>query len=418
VLVAGGGNTNSAELYDPQNDTWSATAHPMIANRNSHTATPLASGKVLISGGINSITGNEHSSAELYDPALGTWSATGSMSTVRQSHAATLLADGSVLVTGGFWRNSFLGNAYHDFAELYNPTTEVWSIAGLMTTPRAYHSAALLTNGDVLVVGGTSDGTSVLANSEIFHIYTITTSAGTGGSITPTQTVVRSTDSIPVVVTPDSGYLISDVTIDGISQTYSDPQLFSQTFPAVTANHTVSATFVKSWPLTIGLIITDGAVGWVTDGGSYICNANPCPSLTYADTSKATLNEFADSNSFFTGWSIQACGSSTTCEVNMTVAQSVSAGFDRLKWAKIETRTPPYYGKLTNAYKDVTGGDVIKAQTNTFSENLLFGDPVYVTLDGGYADASFTGTPSGYTTVHGTMTISKGKVTVKRVKIR
>jgi M6 family metalloprotease-like protein/uncharacterized repeat protein (TIGR02543 family) len=254
VLVAGGGNTNSAELYDPQNDTWSTTAHPMIANRNSHTATPLANGKVLISGGINNITGNEYSSAELYDPGSGTWSATGALSTVRQSHAATLLADGCVLVTGGFWRNSFLGNAYHDFAELYNPTTEVWSIAGLMTTPRALHSAVLLPNGDVLMAGGSSDYISILASSELYHYYYTVSFTSNGGSAVTNQTVTYSSLTVQPATPTRTGYTFCGW--------YSDAGLTS--LFAFTTAITADATLYAKWS------INSYTVGFNSTGGSAV----------------------------------------------------------------------------------------------------------------------------------------------------
>jgi hypothetical protein len=80
----------------------------------------LPNGKVLVVGGIgNSDTAG---SAELYEPATGTWSLTGSLGTSRYSHTATLKADGKVLVAGGF-----SGFAPTASAELYvsslNPIT-------------------------------------------------------------------------------------------------------------------------------------------------------------------------------------------------------------------------------------------------------------------------------------------------------
>jgi hypothetical protein len=58
----------------------------------------LPNGKVLVAGGFN---GGFLSSAELYDPASGTWSATGSLNTARTRHTAMLLPNGKVLVEGG-----------------------------------------------------------------------------------------------------------------------------------------------------------------------------------------------------------------------------------------------------------------------------------------------------------------------------
>ena len=68
---------------------------------------------MLVAGG----TSDEIDTAELYDPAAGTWSLTGSLNTMRKDHAATLLPNGMVLVTGGaLMHKSALASA-----ELYHP---------------------------------------------------------------------------------------------------------------------------------------------------------------------------------------------------------------------------------------------------------------------------------------------------------
>nr|WP_231973480.1 kelch repeat-containing protein [Variovorax sp. HW608] len=87
--------------------------HRLARSRDpGHNDTLLLGGKVLVAGGFGSAL---LSSAELYDPATGTWSSTGSMSVGRNQHGATLLPDGKVLVVAGF------GASYLSSAELYRP---------------------------------------------------------------------------------------------------------------------------------------------------------------------------------------------------------------------------------------------------------------------------------------------------------
>ena len=155
VLVAGGsgdsGSLSSAELYDPATGLWSTTGS-LTNGRFDHTATLLADGKVLVAGGWGDTLMDRLSSAELYDPATGLWSETGSLATGRAGHTATLLPNGKVLVAGS--RNT-MGNADDlSSTELYDPATGLWSTTGSLVTVRAVYSATLLANGQVLVVGG------------------------------------------------------------------------------------------------------------------------------------------------------------------------------------------------------------------------------------------------------------------------
>lgn len=173
VLVAGGQTnsfsaTGTAELYDSTTGAWQPTGS-MTTNRIGAVATLLLNGKVLVEGGNDPASFNFTNSltAELYDPTTETWTPTGSMSIPREGHTATLLLNGKVLVVGGY-ADSVGGIAAGMAAELYDPTTGTWSPAGQLSVPRYYHTATLLPDGRVLVAGGiTTNG--VLATAEIFN---------------------------------------------------------------------------------------------------------------------------------------------------------------------------------------------------------------------------------------------------------
>jgi hypothetical protein len=88
----------------------------------------LPNDKVLVAGGFNHSIHNPNgciSSAELYDPASGTWSSTGSLNTAREGHTATLLPSGKALVAGGYGCNA--PNTLAS-AEIYDPTSGIWSL--------------------------------------------------------------------------------------------------------------------------------------------------------------------------------------------------------------------------------------------------------------------------------------------------
>ena len=153
VLVAGGTVGNAAELFDPATGSFTATGDLIVGGRWGCTATLLHDGTVLIAGGRDDEDVWDAfplNDAELFNPATGTFTATGAMTQFRYAHVAALLNSGQVLLTGGF-----NGNPVQD-TELYDPTTRSFSRTGSMGTARAEHTATLLNDGTVLVAGGFS----------------------------------------------------------------------------------------------------------------------------------------------------------------------------------------------------------------------------------------------------------------------
>jgi hypothetical protein len=139
------------------------TGAPSVDHGVSGATVALLDGRVLLAGGGPSDASVAAlSSAEIYDPASGSWQATGSMSSGRSYPAFVRLADGRVLVAGGSTNSQALGSA-----ELFDPATGKWTAASAMTVPRSQAFACLLADGRVLVGGGGNSG-SANVSSEIY----------------------------------------------------------------------------------------------------------------------------------------------------------------------------------------------------------------------------------------------------------
>jgi hypothetical protein len=169
VLVAGGApDPLSAELYDPASGTFSPTSSMTEARYEPFSATLLRNGKVLVAGGYRD---GLLSSAELYDPASGTFSPTGSMTEGRANQTSTLLPNGKVLVAGGGMAElNMQPMLVLSTAELYDPDTGAFTRTGDMATARYKHGAALLPDGRVLVVAGSDmrQLSGLIASAELY----------------------------------------------------------------------------------------------------------------------------------------------------------------------------------------------------------------------------------------------------------
>jgi large repetitive protein len=129
----------------------------LVPAKSCNRSTLLSGGRVLIAGGLGLTGGPDGhlpllNAAEIFDPATGTFSSTGTMVQARQKHTATLLADGRVLVAGGY----FDYICFTASTELFDPATGMFSPTGFMLSERVGHTATLLASGEVLVVGGSN----------------------------------------------------------------------------------------------------------------------------------------------------------------------------------------------------------------------------------------------------------------------
>jgi hypothetical protein len=171
VLVVGGGTTRlrgetpvaSAEIYDPAQRAFLPTGE-MSVPRYKHAATLLPDGRVIVIGGTGPrLWADRKASSEIYDPATGQFTLTGSLNLARYKirDAVLLLPNGKILVAGGGAR-----------VELFDPVTGVFStVSGGVGAARHYATATLLPNGEVLIVGGYINGLPALTADVSAWVY-------------------------------------------------------------------------------------------------------------------------------------------------------------------------------------------------------------------------------------------------------
>ena len=187
LLITGGNGASGAlattDILNPSSGF--TPGPPMSLARSNHVAVVLVDGRVLVAGGTDA-SGRASQSAELFDPAANSWSASGPLMVGRSGATATLLPSGQVLIAGGTANGAALASL-----ELFDPNPNTFSlVAGVLSSARENHAAVLLPDGRVLIAGGwdgttlapvppASTGTAnVLASSDIFDPTTGTVTSG------------------------------------------------------------------------------------------------------------------------------------------------------------------------------------------------------------------------------------------------
>lgn len=153
ILISGG--LAEPAIYNPVTNEWSP-AGSLIIPRAGAKAVLLKDGRVLLIGGFSPPSTGDFvtPSAEIYDPSSNSWRLTASMNQARYFHTATLLPDGRVVVIGGWNMVSGYENALSGLVEIFDPSNETWTVLSTLQIGRVTHTATLLNDGRILVTGG------------------------------------------------------------------------------------------------------------------------------------------------------------------------------------------------------------------------------------------------------------------------
>jgi len=276
VLIAGGSGPwdsaardvvpllDSAEIYDPQTEAFTATGN-MISAGHCVKGVLLGNGKVLIVGGSKNLSDPPSAApAQLYDPIAGKFTASsGNHITTNRSGiyygacptAAILLLGGKVLIP---WSDAE--------AEIYDPDADTFTLAGTQHWEEAFSTTVtLLMNGSVLFAGGNGpfdDDTQFGSPSAEIYVPSSSTFA-------PTMDMITARYDQTATLLPDGTVLLAGTNRSGVGVTTGlaaaelyDPATgaFSPTSPMTTPRYGHTATLLPD-----GSVLMAGGVGVPND---------------------------------------------------------------------------------------------------------------------------------------------------------
>ncbi len=258
----------TSELVGPTtvNPGWSSSG-VMSIPRTGHKAALLADGKVLVMGGwTGSYSSTTIASAEVYDPVTGTWSATGAMNFARSSHTAVVLTDGRVLVAGG--------SSTTTDAEVYEPSSGTWSTVDGVANLGSGLTATLLLDGKVLFIGSNNNNTGYLFDPA-------------AGTWTATGPLTYSRSSHTATLLPDGRVLVA-----GGSSYYGDPSRNVEVYTPETNTWRATGLMGVARYSHTATLLPNGRV-LVTGGSGNYYSTDPSRTAEVYDTVTGTWSPIA-----------------------------------------------------------------------------------------------------------------------------
>jgi len=325
IIVVGGTDTtgvdgaaktfySTAEIYNPAIGTWTSTGSLKTGPRALHTLTLMYGGESLITGGWN---GNAAlSSAEIYNLKTGTFSATGSMNHVRAQHSAISLFDGRVLITGGFDSS---GNPIAS-AEIYDPATGLFTeTPEPMASARSAHRMTAVGNGKVLITGGFGASGAPLATAELFDPAPVNPATDT---FTPADSLLHARANHSATELPTGEILVAGG-YDG-GGVLGSTEIYDPDDNTFTAGRTLNQARQShsSWVLPNGLLLISGGNNNPSDDWdiqtSFLSSAelyNPATNTFTPTGSKNNATSAGNSYLLWTGKLLAAGGGTNKAEL-------------------------------------------------------------------------------------------------------
>jgi hypothetical protein len=322
VLIAGGQDLSgdlvqSAELFDPTNDTF--TALPASGNTELQgpgflsIAASLPNGQVLIAGGQDG-TGSSVQNAELFDPTNDAFTAlpvsgNTELQTAREGAVAASLPNGQVLIAGGYDN----GGSAVQSAELFSPSTDTFTALPAsgdteLQTPGFVSSAASLPNGQVLIAGGQQNGSNdAEQDAELFDPASDTFTALPLAGSTELQTA---RDQAVAAALPNGEVLIAGG-ITGASTDLRSAELYVTASQAAIAGGNFGAqTLAEPAPESV-VTVTNLGAQTLSIAGASLGGADPSDFLIAADRCSGRMLAFAQSCTITAGFTANGTGTRT-----------------------------------------------------------------------------------------------------------